>query len=212
MKPLRLAVLASGRGSNLDAILAAIDRGDLQARVVVVAGDNPAAPALEKARARGIPAAALDRARFPAKGGRDAFERALLAALAPHEPDLVVLAGFMRLLGPAFLTAYEGRVINIHPALLPAFPGLHAQEQALDYGVKVAGCTVHFVDTGMDTGPIIAQRAVPVLEGDTAETLAARILEQEHDVYWRAVQWIAEGRVRVQGRRVIIDPVVAGPR
>lgn len=208
-------MLASGRGSNFAAIADAIERGDLPARIACLISDVAGAPALGLARARGIPAVHVDPAAHVGPDGkrsRAAFERATLAELRARGVELVVLAGFMRLLGGALLDAYPLRVVNVHPALLPAFPGLDAQRQALEHGVKVAGCTVHFVDRGVDSGPIIAQRAVPVREDDTVETLSARILEQEHDVYWRAIRLIAEGRLRVEGRRVRVDgaPDAAG--
>lgn len=188
MENRRLAVLLSGRGSNFVALHDAIVRGDLRAEICCVISNVPEARGLAIARARGLEAICI-----PSKGvERVEYDRRLLAALQPYDPALILLAGFMRILSPEFLKVYGGRVLNIHPALLPSFPGLHAQRQALAHGVKVSGCTVHFVDEGVDTGPIIAQRAVPVLEGDTEETLAARILEQEHDLYWRAVAQVLD--------------------
>lgn len=201
-------MLASGRGSNFAAIAAAVERGDLPARIACVISDVAGAPVLGLARERGIPALHVDPSAYLGPDGRRsrlAFERAVVAELRGRGVELVVLAGFMRLLGAALLDAYPWRVVNIHPSLLPAFPGLDAQRQALEHGVKVAGCTVHFVDRGVDSGPIIAQRAVPVREDDTVESLSARILEQEHDVYWRAIRWLAEGRVTIDGRRVRIS-------
>lgn len=200
---MRLGVLASGRGSNLQAILDAIGRGEVPAEVVVVISDRPDARALERARAAGVPAVFVDPGAHPS---REAFDAELARILRAHGAELVVLAGYMRLLGPSFVAAFRNRVLNIHPALLPAFPGLHAQRQALEYGVKVAGCTVHFVDEGVDTGPIVLQAAVPVREDDTEETLAARILEQEHRLYPQAIRLFAEGRLQVEGRRVRILP------
>lgn len=199
---LTIGILVSGRGSNMEAILRAIAEGRLQrVRCACVIADNPGAPALDKARAFGVEAFCIDRAAYPT---RAAHEAAVAAALQERGVELVCLAGYMRLLKGAMLQAYPGRILNIHPSLLPAFPGLHAQRQALEYGVKVAGCTVHFVDAGMDTGPIVLQAAVPVLEDDTEETLAARILEQEHRLYPEAIQLVADGRVRIEGRRVRI--------
>lgn len=198
---LRLAVLASGRGSNFEAICQAIDEGRLDARVVVLISDKPDALALERARKRGIKALYIDPGLYTS---RDEYEKALVKACQEAEADLVVLAGYMRLLGKTFLSEYSLRTVNIHPALLPAFPGLHAQKQALEYGVRFSGCTVHFVDEGVDTGPIILQAVVPVYFDDTVETLEVRILKEEHRIYPQALQLIAEGRVVVEGRRVRI--------
>lgn len=176
---LRLAVLVSGRGSNLAAIIDAIAGGRLDAQVAGVISDQPDAPALARAAAAGIDAVAVARAQFRS---RRQWEAALAEAVESFRPDLVVLAGFMRILSPVFLERFGGQVINIHPSLLPAFPGLEAQRQALAGGAKISGCTVHYVDSGCDTGPIIAQREVPVLEDDDMESLSARILEQEHEL------------------------------
>jgi len=194
-------VLASGRGSNLQAIIDAIEAGRLDALLAVVISDRPEAQALERARKHGAEALFLDPKLHQ---GREAFDRAVLAVLQEHRVELVCLAGFMRILTPIFVQTFKGRIMNIHPALLPAFPGLHAQRQALERGVKVAGATVHFVDEGVDTGPIILQAAVPVLEDDTEETLSARILAEEHRIYTRAIQLFAEGRLSIIGRRVVI--------
>lgn len=199
--PLRIAVLASGRGSNLQAIIDAIEAGRLNAMLAVVVSDRADAQALERARKHGTEAVFVDPKKYP---DREAFDRAVLGVLAEHLVELVCLAGFMRVLTPSFVAAYSGRIMNIHPALLPAFPGLHAQRQTLAYGAKVSGATVHFVDEGVDTGPIILQAAVPVRENDTEETLAARILEQEHRIYPEAIQLFAEGRLTLDGRRVVI--------
>ena len=207
--PLRLGVLASGRGSNLGAVLDAIDRGALEAEVVVVLSDRPAAPALERARARGIEAAVVAPEEHP---DRSSFDHRVVEHLQAAEVQLVVLAGFMRIITTTLLSAFPGRVVNIHPALLPAFPGLHAQRQAVEYGVKVSGCTVHFVDEGVDTGPIILQRSVEVLDDDDDETLAARILVEEHKAYPEAIRRIACGEIRLEGRRVVREPVGAGER
>jgi phosphoribosylglycinamide formyltransferase-1 len=198
---LRLAVLASGRGSNLGAILDACRSHDFPARVAVVVSDRERAAALDRARAEGIDAVFLDPKAY---GDRAAYDQALLATLERHRPGLVCLAGFMRLLGPAFVRAWAARLLNIHPSLLPAFPGLHPHRQALDYGVKVSGATVHFVDDGVDTGPVILQAAVPVLAGDTEDSLAARILVEEHRIYPEAIRLFAEGRLSIAGRRAFV--------
>lgn len=199
--PLVLGVLASGRGSNLQAILDAIEGGRCPARVAVVVSDRAGAPALDRARRAGVKAVHLDPHAY---ADRAAFDRAVAAVLAEHAVELVCLAGYMRLLSPEFIAAYRGRVLNVHPALLPAFPGLHAQRQAIEYGVKVTGATVHFVDEGVDTGPIVLQAAVPVQEDGTEESLAARILQEEHRLYPEAIRLYAEGRLEVVGRRVRI--------
>ncbi len=198
---LKLAVLASGRGSNFDAICQAIDQKDLDAEIAVLISDKPDAPALQKAAARGIETLHINPREFP---GRDAYEAVLVNELKERNVDLVVLAGYMRLVGGVFLAAFENRVLNIHPALLPSFQGLHAQQQALDYGVRISGCTVHIVDEGMDTGPIIMQKAVPVYDTDDEDTLSERILLEEHQIYWQSLQLIAEGRIWIKGRRVVI--------
>jgi len=201
---LRLGVLASGRGTNLEAILSACERGELDAEVAVVICDRREAEALLRAERHGVKAMWLDPAPFPS---RRAYDERLVELLRQHGVDLVVLAGYMRIVGPALLEAFPWRVMNIHPALLPSFPGKDGQRQAVEHGVKVSGCTVHFVDGGVDTGPIILQRVVPVLEGDTAETLAERILAEEHRAYPEAIRLFAEGRLEVvDGRRVRILP------
>jgi phosphoribosylglycinamide formyltransferase-1 len=201
-EPLRLGVLASGRGSNLQSIIDAIEAGDLPARLVVTISDREQVPALERARRHGAPALFVNPKDH---GDRTAYDRALLRVLDEHRVELACLAGFMRILGPEIIRRLEGRVMNIHPSLLPAFPGLDAQRQALEHGVKVTGATVHFVDEGVDTGPIIVQEAVPVLADDTEETLSDRIRAVEHRLYPRAIRLYAEGRLRVEGRRVVID-------
>ena len=201
---LNLGVLGSGRGSNLQSVLDAIAAGRLDARVKVVLADVADAFILERARRAGIPAQAIDCAPFKTKLD-GAAEQRVIDLLHAHGVDTVVLAGFMRMVKPGLLAAFPNRVLNIHPALLPAFPGLAAWKQALDYGARVAGCTVHFVDAGMDTGPIIVQRTVPVLADDTAESLHARIQEQEHLAYPEALALLAAGRLRVEGRRVRIS-------
>jgi len=183
VKNKKIAVLLSGRGSNFMAIHKAVCRGDLDAEICCVVSNVTDAAGLQYAMECGLRAICI-----PSRGvERIAYDRLLVEALRPFDPALVCLAGFMRILSPTFIAAFPARVLNIHPSLLPAFPGLRAQSQALEYGVKISGCTVHLADEGMDTGPIIMQRAVEVLDGDTEESLSARILEQEHDVYWRAI-------------------------
>jgi phosphoribosylglycinamide formyltransferase-1 len=203
--PLVLGVLASGRGSNLQALLDAIAAGRCPARVAVVVSDRKDAPALERARRAGARAVHLDPRAYP---DRIAFDDAVAAVLDAEGVELVCLAGYMRVLSAEFVRRYPTRILNVHPALLPAFPGLHAQRQALERGVKVAGATVHFVDEGVDTGPIVVQGAVPVLDDDTEATLAARILAEEHRLYPEAVRLYAEGRLDVTDRRVSVrrDP------
>ena len=198
---LRVGVLGSGRGSNLQALLDAAARPGYPARVVVVVSDKERAQVLERARAHGVAAVWLNPKDF---GDRAAYDAALGRLLEEHRVGLVCLAGFMRILTPELVRAFAGRVLNIHPSLLPAFPGLHAQRQALDYGVKVAGATVHFVDEGVDTGPIALQASVPVQPDDTEESLSARILAVEHRIYPEAVRLFAEGRLRLAGRKVIV--------
>jgi phosphoribosylglycinamide formyltransferase-1 len=197
--PLVLGVLASGRGSNLQVILDAIDAGRCPARVAVVVSDRPDAPALDRARRAGVKALCCDPRVY---ADRAAFDRALAEVLVDHGVELVCLAGYMRLLSPAFVEAFRHRILNVHPALLPAFPGLHAQRQALEHGVKVTGATIHLVDEGTDTGPIVLQAAVAVEEDDTEATLSARILREEHRLYPEAIRLFAEGRLEVVGRRV----------
>lgn len=200
----KLAVLASGRGSNFVALADAVERGDLSADIAVVIADVADAPVLTMAAQRGIPTQFVDPAYAIGPAGRysrGAYGQLLLEALERHGVQFVALAGFMRLLGGLLLERFERRIVNIHPSLLPAFPGLDAQKQALDAGVKVSGCTVHIVDGGMDTGPILAQRAVPVLDDDTVQSLASRILVEEHDVYWRTVKRLVAGEVELVGRR-----------
>jgi len=198
---LRLAVLASGRGSNLQAIIDAIDNGRLHAVLALVISNKAEAQALERARKHGAPAVFLDPKATP---GKEAYDAVILEHLRKHEVGLVALAGYMKIVTRVIIDAYAGRIMNIHPSLLPSFTGLAAQQQALDWGVKMSGCTVHFVEEGVDTGPIIQQTAVPVLEGDTAESLEARILAQEHRIYPEAIQLFAEGRLTIEGRRVHI--------
>lgn len=197
---MRIGVLASGGGTNLQALIDAAGTGGLgPGRLVVVGANVAGCGALGRAEQAGIATFVIEHKRF---ADREAFDRALVSQLGAHGVELVVLAGFMRLLTPHFLTAFHERVVNIHPALLPAFPGVHAQQQAFAYGVKVAGCTVHFVDQGTDSGPIIGQAVVPVLSDDTEERLRQRILAEEHELLPAAVRALAEGRVQVEGRRV----------
>jgi len=205
-QPLRLGVLASGRGSNLQAIIDAIETGTLDARIVVVISNKREAPALDRARRHGITEIFLDPKPFSGRPDtREAYDRALLDILQKYEAELVLLAGYMKIVTSVLVQAYPNRIMNIHPALLPAFPGLDVQKKALEHGVKISGCTVHFVTEGVDEGPIIVQASVPVLESDTAEALSARILEQEHRLYPRAVQLYAEGKLQVEGRCVRIQ-------
>lgn len=198
----RLAILLSGRGSNFAAIQQAIRDGKLDAEIVCVISNRPDAPGLARARELGLSAHLIDHRAYPT---RVAHEEEVLRLLAEAEPDFICLAGYMRLLSPTFVAAYPHRILNIHPALLPSFPGTDAQAQALAYGVKVSGCTVHFVDENVDAGPIIVQRAVAVHDGDTVETLAARILEQEHVAYVEALVMLGTRSYQIDGRRVIFE-------
>ena len=198
---LRVGVLASGRGSNLRAILSGVEARRIRAEVVVVLSDRSGAGALDIARDHGVEALVLDPTPHP---GREGYDRALIALLEERRVGLVCLAGYMRILSPVFVRHFEGRLLNIHPALLPAFPGLHAQRQALEHGVRIAGATVHFVDEGVDTGPIVLQAAVPVRQDDTEATLSDRILAEEHRIYPEAIRLFAEGRLRLEDRRVRI--------
>jgi len=194
-----LGILLSGRGSNFEAIADNVASGALDAKIAVVISNRPDALGIESARRRGLNALVI-----PSKGKvREEHDRAVAAALREHQVDLVCLAGYMRLLSPWFVQQFPNRILNIHPALLPAFPGLEAQKQAFDYGVKLSGCTVHFVDENLDHGAIIVQKVVPVLDNDDAHTLAARILEQEHKAYSEAIAIVLGGNYRIEGRRVI---------
>jgi phosphoribosylglycinamide formyltransferase-1 len=195
----RIVILISGRGSNMEALVTACAAEGWPARVVAVLSNRPDAGGLAFAAARGIPTAVVDHRSFPA---REAFDAALAAAIDAHAPDLVVLAGFMRVLGAAFVARYDGRLLNIHPSLLPAFPGLHTHRRALQAGCAVAGATVHFVTAELDHGPIVMQSVVPVLAGDTEQTLAARVLATEHRIYPQSVRWFVEGRLRLVDGRV----------
>jgi len=202
LKKTRLGVLISGSGTNLQAIIDRCATGELNAEVVCVISNRADAFGLQRAANHGIPALHLNHREF---AGRPEYDAALVKILTQHRVDLIILAGFMRIVTPVLLDAFPNRVMNIHPALLPAFPGLDAQKQALEYGAKVSGCTVHFVDAGTDTGPIILQSVVPVLEDDTAESLAERIHFEEHKLYPAAIQLFAQGRLQVSGRRVRIS-------
>jgi len=196
----RLGVLISGRGSNLQAIIDAIAAGRLAAEIGVVISNRPDAPGLDRARRAGVETVVLD---HTAHGSREAYDRELAAALHRHDVALVCLAGFMRLLGPAFVSAFRDRILNVHPSLLPAFPGLNGQEQAWRHGVKVAGATVHIVTAELDAGPIVRQAAVPVHDDDTLEALSARILTEEHRIYPEAIGAVLDGGWRVEGRRFV---------
>lgn len=199
---MRLAILLSGRGSNFAAIHQAIVDRRLEAQIVCVISNQPDAAGLARARELGLSAHLIDHRSFST---RAAHEEEVLRILAEAEPDFICLAGYMRLLTPAFIAAWPHRILNIHPSLLPSFPGMDAQAQAVAYGVKISGCTVHFVDENLDAGPIIVQRSVPVLDDDTAETLAARILEQEHIAYVEALKKLGTRKWRIEGRRVIFE-------
>lgn len=196
----KLGVLVSGSGSNLQAIIDNIEAGRLDAQIKIVISNVPGVFALERARKHGLPVMVINHKDYRS---REDFDTKLVAVLKEYKVELVILAGFMRLITPVLLRAFPMRVMNIHPALLPAFPGTHVWQTEIDYGVKFAGCTVHFVDEGTDTGPIIIQAVVPVYDEDTAETLNARILKQEHKIYSRAIQLFAEGRLEIKGRRVL---------
>jgi phosphoribosylglycinamide formyltransferase 1 len=206
---LRIAVIASGGGTNLQALIDRAADASLGAEIALVLSNNPQAGALERASRACIPTRCIDHRNF---AGREAFDRAVVAVLREAGVELVVLAGFMRILTPTFIDAFPGRIMNIHPALLPAFPGLHVQRQALEYGARFAGCTVHFVDGGVDTGPIIIQAVVPIHDDDTEETLTARILAQEHRIYPEAIRLFAAGRLQLEGRRVRILPPAPQPQ
>ena len=202
-----LGILLSGRGSNFEAIADNVASGKLDATIAVVISNKADAPGIKSARRRGLQALVI-----PSKGmPREEHDRLIVAALEEHKVDLVCLAGYMRLLSPWFIGQFPNRILNIHPSLLPAFPGLDAQKQAFDYGVKVSGCTVHFVDADLDHGAIILQKSVPVLDTDDDHRLAARILEQEHIAYSEAIRIVLEGRYRIIGRRVILNHGAPAP-
>jgi phosphoribosylglycinamide formyltransferase 1 len=203
---LRVAVLASGRGSNLQAVIDAIEAGTAQAKIVAVISNKKEAPALERARRHGLSALFVDPKPYTGRpDSREAYDCELLDVLRRHDVELVLLAGYMKIVTRVLVEAFANRMMNIHPSLLPSFPGLDVQKKAIEWGCKLAGCTVHFVTEGVDEGPIILQAAVPILNDDTPDTLAARILIQEHKIYPRAVQLFAEGRLRVDERRVFIE-------
>ena len=214
-----IVILISGRGSNMASLLAAVADGSLPVRVAAVIANRPDAPGLQSAASAGVATQVVDHRAY---ADRVAFDTALAQAIDAHAPDLVVLAGFMRILSDAFVEHYSGRLINIHPSLLPSFPGLHTHQRALDEGVRVHGCSVHFVTPALDHGPLIVQAAVPVLDDDDAARLAARVLEQEHRIYPLAVRWFVEGRLRIEAGRVrvgapqdagaaLISPACAAP-
>jgi phosphoribosylglycinamide formyltransferase 1 len=197
----KLGVLISGTGSNLQAIIDAILRGDLKAEIRLVVSNRADAQGLERARRHGIETVVIEHRKFPS---REDFDRAVLAALRARSVELVALAGFMRLLSPVMLDAFPGRIMNIHNSLLPSFPGIHGPKDAIEYGVKIAGCTVFFVTPGVDVGPVIVQAAVPVMPGDDEQLLAARILQQEHRILPHAISLFQQGRLEIRGRQVII--------
>ena len=199
----RIAVLLSGRGSNFEALAGSVDAGRIpNAEIAIVISNREGAPGIEKAKLRGIPAKVI-----PSKGlQREEYDQQVVEAIRAAKADLVCLAGYMRLLSPVFVAAFRNRILNIHPSLLPAFPGLEAQRQALEHGVKFTGCTVHFVDENLDAGPVILQAIVPVLDADTPESLSQRVLNEEHRIYTEAVKIVLEGRYRIEGRRVLILP------
>ena len=205
----KLGVLISGSGTNLQAIIDAILRGDLKAEIRLVISNRQDAAGLERARRHGIATVVIDHRKF---ASREDFDRAVAAALREREVELVALAGFMRLFSPVMLEAFPGRIMNIHPSLLPSFPGIHGPKDAIDYGVKIAGCSVFFVTAGVDTGPIIVQAAVPLLPGDDEDRLAARILQQEHRIFPYAIRLFQEGRLEIEGRRVNIKGDSGGAR
>jgi phosphoribosylglycinamide formyltransferase-1 len=198
---LRIGILASGRGSNFQAIIDAVEAGHIKAVIDILITDNPAAFAVERAKKHGIEHLVMSPKQF---ASRDEYFQGITDELEGRGVGLVVLAGFMRVVGSPLVDAFRNRIMNVHPALLPSFPGLHGQKQAHDYGVKISGCTVHFVDEGMDTGPIIIQAAVPVRDDDTEESLSGRILKFEHRIYPEAIRLFSEGRLKVTGRRVAI--------
>jgi phosphoribosylglycinamide formyltransferase-1 len=206
---LRIGVLASGRGSNFQSIIDSIEAGHLKATLTVLITDNPEAYAIERAKHHSIEYLVMRPKQFTS---RTEYFSGIAEALRERQVGLVALAGFMRIVGKPLVEAFPNGIMNIHPALLPSFPGLHGQKQAVDYGVKISGCTVHFVDEGMDTGPIIIQAAVPVLDNDNEDTLSTRILALEHKIYPEAIKLFAEGKLRVAGRRVLVDDAVTSEK
>ena len=199
LRKIGIGVLVSGSGSNLQSIIDHIEGGKLDAEIRIVLSNNPEAYALERCTKHRIPTAVVDHRRF---ASREEFDRRVIEVLAASGVELVVMAGFMRVLSSEFFRAFPMKIMNIHPALLPSFPGIHVQQKAVEYGVKFSGCTVHFADEGVDTGPIIIQAVIPVDPDDTADTLAARILKEEHRIYPQAIQYYAEGRIEIEGRKV----------
>ena len=197
-----IVILISGRGSNMESLFAAVASGSLPVRIAGVLANRPDAKGLESAAAQGVPTGVVDHKQF---ANREAFDAAMAETIDRFSPDLVVLAGFMRILTDGFVRHYAGRLVNIHPSLLPSFPGLHTHRRALEEGVRIHGCTVHFVTPALDHGPVIVQAAVPVLDGDDEASLAARVLVQEHQVYPLAVRWFAEGRLQLVDGRVLFD-------
>jgi len=198
---INIGVLASGRGTNLQAIIEAVEEGKIEGKISIVVSDNPDAYALKRAKQHNIETQYID---FKSFKNREDYDKKVVECLKEKKIDLVVLAGYMRILSPYFIRTHKNKIMNIHPALLPSFPGLHAQRQAVEYGVKVSGCTVHFVDEGVDSGPIILQKAVEVKDNDTEESLAERILKEEHQIYPQAIQLFCRGRLIIKGRRVFI--------
>lgn len=207
MAKLRVGILISGRGSNMAALIRAAQNADYPAEIVCVVSNVAGAAGLKTAQDAGIATAVIPHKQFP---DREGFDRVLSAELDKHGVELIALAGFMRIMSPWFPARWQDRMINVHPSLLPAFPGLHVQQQAIDAGVRISGCTVHFVTPELDSGPIIAQAAVPVLADDTADTLATRILRQEHRLYPLVVRWFGEGRVAASGGRVAVKGLAPG--
>jgi len=201
---INIGVLASGRGTNLQAIIEAIEGGKIEGRINIVISDNRDAFALKRAKQNNIETQYVD---FKSFKNREDYDKEIIKALEEKKIDLVVLAGYMRIISPYFIKMYKNKIMNIHPALLPSFPGLHAQRQAVGYGVKISGCTVHFVDEGVDSGPVILQKAVEVKDDDTEESLAERILKEEHQIYPKAIQLFSEGRLIIKGRRIFIKEV-----
>lgn len=202
-----IVILISGRGSNMEALIRARDAGELPVNITAVISNRPDAKGLATAEAAGIQTWVMNHKAFP---DRESFDAALAECIDGFSPDLVVLAGFMRILTEGFVRHYEGRLLNIHPSLLPSFPGLHTHQAALDEGVRIHGCTVHFVTPALDHGPVVLQAAVPVLDGDDEDALSARVLAQEHRIYPQAVRWFAEGRLRLEGGKVRIDAPLDG--
>jgi phosphoribosylglycinamide formyltransferase 1 len=202
---LRIGVLVSGVGSNLSAIIDAIDQEVIKVEIRIVISNKKGAQALERAKKRGLKSIHLDPYQYPNSAD---YEKEIVRLFRESKVEWIVLAGYLKIVSAELLSAFSNRILNIHPSLLPAFTGLHAQQQALDYGVKVTGCTVHLVDSGIDTGPIIAQAAVPVFDNDTVETLSERILKKEHQIYPMILKWISEKRLRIKGRKVLLDPAV----